>query len=570
MIGEQFPCLLMGCFFLLLLLQIKLSDAEDAASSSIVLGASLTSDETGISKNGIFKLGFFNLTNNNVKKWHVEDRSLLLSYGGSIFWSSEANGKKPSSAVIMDSGNLVVVSAENASEYISFDHPGNMWFPGMKISVRQRLTSWRDPWDPSPGPFTLQMDPNGANQYVLLWKNHIKYWESGVWKGRIFRNVVEMSSNYMYNFGFYNNGSYKYFTYSVMHGFTELSRFVMDQSGEIRVSITLENNDWSMIWKQPRDQCNVYAACGPYGLCNTNNVQSCNCVADFIPKNRRECYRALQNATKNFSERLGGGGFGSVFKGTLTDSSLVAVKKLEGVSQGEKQFRVEVSTIGTAQHINLVRLQGFCTEGSSALLVYEYMPNGSLNSLLFHKTRNNDQIETKLLDWKTRFSIALGTAWEINYLHEKSKDCIIHCDIKPENILLDSNFCPKLVDFGLAKLLGREYSKVLTTMRGTRGYMAPKWLFGLPITTKADVYSFGMTQIEIIASRRNVCGVLQSNELFFPTWVVMQINRGNDMEVLKKKLMGNADAKQVKRAAIMGGWCIQDDEDTRPSMNQVV
>eukprot|EP01018_Ginkgo_biloba_P011460 Gb_02501 [translate_table: standard] len=221
--------------------------------------------------------------------------------------------------------------------------------------------------------------------------------------------------------------------------------------------------------------------------------------ADYVPATLTTfSYRELQTATKNFSDRLGGGGFGSVFKGTLQDNSLVAVKKLEGLSQGEKQFRMEVSTIGTIQHVNLVRLRGFCSEGSKRLLVYEYMPNGSLNSFLFGKGNS----EHEVLDWKTRFGIALGTARGIVYLHEKCRDCIIHCDIKPENILLDANFCPKVADFGLAKLVGREFSHVLTTMRGTRGYLAPEWLSGLPITAKADVYSFGMTLLEIIAGRR--------------------------------------------------------------------
>jgi len=757
---------IVGCFFLLLLvplLQIKPSDAAEAASDSIALGASLTGNETRISKGGTFKLGFFNLSNNNVKKWYVgiwyaavspqtvawvanreqplqnssgvlnltENGSLVLSYGGSLVWSSKGNGKKPSSAVITDNGNLVVLSAENTSESIwqSFDYPGDTWLPQMKISMSQRLISWKKPWDPSPGSFALEMDPNGSDEFVLMWENHTTYWDTGVWNGKYFPKVPDMTSNSIHNYSYFNNGSYKYFTYSyVTRGF--LSRFVMDKSGKILVYIVM-GNQWSQIWQQPLRQCDVYAVCGPYGFCNNNNVQSCNCVPGFVPKDNREwksqqwssgcvrktplqcshsanqtttdgfvelrgkstpldwvpykgqgeckeacqgncsctayayvlndtsqtsqtcvmwfgellnlydssngtslfvrldasdvpdssnsnkketlegviggvvggliailafvflflwccrrspwslteytpgtlavfSYRELQNATKNFSERLGGGGFGSVFKGSLTDGSLVAVKKLEGVSQGEKQFRMEVSTIGTTQHVNLVRLRGFCTEGSSRLLVYEYMPNGSLNSSLFHKTQSNDQTQNKLLDWKTRFGIAVGTARGIDYLHEKCRDCIIHCDIKPENILLDSNFCPKVADFGLAKLLGREFSHALTTMRGTRGYLAPEWLSGLPITTKADVYSFGMTLLEIVSGRRNMDGDPESSEEFFPTWAVTQINSGNAMEVLDKKLTNDVDEEQVKRAAIVGGWCIQDNEDDRPSMSKVL
>ncbi|KAL5976302.1 hypothetical protein ACLOJK_020632 [Asimina triloba] len=144
-------------------------------------------------------------------------------------------------------------------------------------------------------------------------------------------------------------------------------------------------------------------------------------------------YRNLQSLTKNFSEKLGDGGFGSVFRGTLPDLTMVAVKRLEGVYQGEKQFRAEVSTIGTIQHVNLIRLRGFSSDGDKKLLVYDYMPNGSLNSHLFGTQK-------KCLDWSRRYHIAIETARGLAYLHEKCRDCIIHCDIKSENILLDDGF----------------------------------------------------------------------------------------------------------------------------------
>ncbi|KAM0059052.1 putative protein kinase RLK-Pelle-SD-2b family [Helianthus debilis subsp. tardiflorus] len=192
-------------------------------------------------------------------------------------------------------------------------------------------------------------------------------------------------------------------------------------------------------------------------------------------------YRDLQIATKNFSDKLGGGGFGSVFKGVLCDLSVVGVKKLESVSQGEKQFRSEVSTTETIQHVNLVHLRGFCGEGKRKLLVKQ----------------------DNVLNWKTRYQIAIGTARGLVYLHEKCRYCIIHCDIKPENILLDSDFCPKVADFGLAKLVGRDFSRVLTTMRGTQGYLAPEWLSGVPVTAKADVFSYGMLLFELVCGKRN-------------------------------------------------------------------
>ncbi|KAJ9550405.1 hypothetical protein OSB04_014450 [Centaurea solstitialis] len=273
-------------------------------------------------------------------------------------------------------------------------------------------------------------------------------------------------------------------------------------------------------------------------------------------------YRDLQTATKNFSDKLGGGGFGSVFKGTLPDSTVVAVKKLESVTQGEKQFRSEVSTIGTIQHVNLVRLRGFCSEGNSKLLVYDYMPNGSLDAHLF----SNE----KLLDWKTRYQIALGTARGLVYLHEKCRDCIIHCDIKPENILLDGDLCPKVADFGLAKLVGRDFSRVLTTMRGTRGYLAPEWLSGVAVTTKADVYSYGMMLFEFISGTRNSEQSEDGKKKFFPMRAANVLMNGDDiLTLVDPRLNGDASVEEVTKLCKIACWCIQDDEETRPSMSQV-
>ncbi|KAF8043186.1 hypothetical protein BT93_A1507 [Corymbia citriodora subsp. variegata] len=276
-------------------------------------------------------------------------------------------------------------------------------------------------------------------------------------------------------------------------------------------------------------------------------------------------YRDLVVATKNFSEKLGGGGFGSVFKGTLPDSSHIAVKKLESISQGEKQFRTEVSTIGTIQHVNLNRLRGFCSEGDERLLVYDFMLNGSLDYHLFYGE------DSKTLDWKTRYQIALGTARGLAYLHEKCRDCIIHCDIKPENILLDAEFCPKLADFGLAKLVGRDFSRVLTTIRGTRGYLAPEWISGVAITAKADVYSYGMMLFEFVSGRRN-SELLENGAIkFFPTWAARKVSEGSDLlDLLDPNLEANANTEELTRICRVACWCVQDEETHRPSMGQVV
>ncbi|CAL4959056.1 unnamed protein product [Urochloa decumbens] len=272
----------------------------------------------------------------------------------------------------------------------------------------------------------------------------------------------------------------------------------------------------------------------------------------------------IKNFTINFSEKVGEGGFGCVFKGTMPVSCQVAVKRLKGFVQGDKQFRTEVQTIGMIQHTNLVRLLGFCADDSRRLLVYEYMVNGSLSSYLFSRSCGR-------LSWEVRYRVALGTARGLAYLHEECKDCIVHCDIKPDNILLDDKFCAKIADFGMAKLLGRDFSRALTTMRGTIGYLAPEWISGVPITHKADVYSYGMMLLEIISGRRNSEKIKGGRFTYFPIYAAVRVNEGDDvMCLLDSSLEGNADAEQLKRACRAACWCIQDAEDHRPMMGQIV
>ncbi|XP_050161164.1 G-type lectin S-receptor-like serine/threonine-protein kinase At2g19130 [Malus sylvestris] len=275
-------------------------------------------------------------------------------------------------------------------------------------------------------------------------------------------------------------------------------------------------------------------------------------------------YKDLRRATDNFSEKLGEGGFGSVFKGILRNSTDIAVKELKYLEQGEKQFRAEVGTIGAIHYINVVRLWGFCTETSKRLLVYEYMPNGSLQSL-FH------QENALMLDWNARYHIAVGTARGLAYLHEECRDCIIHCDIKPDNILLDAEYSPKLADFGLAKLVGRHHSRVLTTMRGTVGYLAPEWFSGEAITPRADVFSYGMLLIEVITGRRNREGLDEGLENYRPLMVANVVNKGEDVgTLLDYRLEGRADKEELAKACKVACWCIQEDEKDRPTMRQVV
>jgi len=212
---------------------------------------------------------------------------------------------------------------------------------------------------------------------------------------------------------------------------------------------------------------------------------------------RRYSYRELVKATRKFKVELGKGGSGTVYKGALEDDRQVAVKKLENVKQGKEEFQAELSVIRRINHMNLVRMWGFCSEGSHRLLVSEYVENGSLANILFNDKNNI------LLDWKGRFNIALGVAKGLAYLHHECLEWVIHCDVKPENILLDENLEPKITDFGLAKLLNRgESNQNVSHVRGTLGYIAPEWVSGLPITAKVDVYSYGVVLLELLSGTR--------------------------------------------------------------------
>ncbi|KAL3754550.1 hypothetical protein ACJRO7_001745 [Eucalyptus globulus] len=750
-----------------------------SGSDTISANQSISGNQTLLSTGGNFILGFFspgNSTYSYIGIWYnkvsvqtivwvanrenpVTDRfatELKISGGNLVMvndsavpvWSTNltasSSGSSSTVAVLGDNGNLALKDGPNSSVTLwqSFDHPTNMWLPGAKIAIdkrtntSQRLTSWKNAEDPSTGLFSLQLQPSSA--YFIWWNGSKNYWTDN--QSQIFSLVPEMRLDYIYDFKYVDNENESYFTYSVKSSYNTILRFVMDLSGQIKQESWLSSSQaWNLFWSQPRQQCEVYRLCGPFGVCSDSTADFCNCLPGFSISSLRdwnlsdwsagckrnsdlncvanasnaerdrfslspnmklpddpqssdagsdtECraaclsncsctayafednacsiwigdlfnaqqlsqsdsngksfylrlaasyvkdpskksnviaivagsvssavailaigllvarsvssaeailaivlfgvwrrsrratvktkplegsliafaYWDLQVATKKFSKKLGGGGFGSVFKGALPDSSHIAVKKLESISQGEKQFRTEVSTIGTIQHVNVVKLRGFCSEGDKRLLVYDFMPNGSLDYHLFHRK------DSKTLDWKMRYQIALGIARGLTYLHEECRDCIIHCDIKPENILLDAEFCPKVADFGLAKLVGRDFSRVLTTIRGTRGYLAPEWISGVAITAKADVYSYGMMLFEFVSGRRNSV-LLQNGAIkFFPTWAASKIAEGGDLlDLLDPNLETNAHIEELTRICRVACWCVQDEETHRPLMGQVV
>ncbi|GMJ05390.1 hypothetical protein like AT1G66920 [Hibiscus trionum] len=279
----------------------------------------------------------------------------------------------------------------------------------------------------------------------------------------------------------------------------------------------------------------------------------------------RYSFKQIKKMTSNFKQKLGEGGYGSVFKGKLGSGHHVAVKLL-GKSKGNGQdFINEVASIGRIHHANVAKLVGFCVEGSKQALVYDFMSNGSLDKIIFTEENKNT------LGWKKMFDIVLGVARGIDYLHRGCDMQILHFDIKPHNILLDQNFDPKVSDFGLAKLYSVDDIIVsLTTARGTIGYIAPELVYKNlgGISYKADVYSFGMLLMEMVGRRKNVNAFAEhTSQIYFPSWIYDRLDQGNDMELGD---VSEDEKAMVRKMVITAFWCIQLQPADRPSMNKVL
>ncbi|KAK7410067.1 hypothetical protein VNO78_00553 [Psophocarpus tetragonolobus] len=287
---------------------------------------------------------------------------------------------------------------------------------------------------------------------------------------------------------------------------------------------------------------------------------------------RKFSYSELKQATEGFSQEIGRGAGGVVYKGVLWDKRVAAVKRLKDANQGEEEFLAEVSSIGMLNHMNLIHVWGYCAEGKHRLVVYEYMEHGSLAK----------NMESNALDWTKRFDIALGTARGLAYIHEECLEWILHCDVKPQNILLDANYHPKVADFGLSKLRNRNDTSTRSSfsmIRGTRGYMAPEWVFNLPITAKVDVYSYGIVVLEMITGRSATkdndtshSGVEKQQHLSLITWLKEKQKNGCACfnEILDPTVEGVYEEVKMEALARVALQCVEEGKDKRPTMSQVV
>ncbi|KAK7405377.1 hypothetical protein VNO78_06629 [Psophocarpus tetragonolobus] len=279
-------------------------------------------------------------------------------------------------------------------------------------------------------------------------------------------------------------------------------------------------------------------------------------------------YKELRAASDNFSpsNKIGQGGFGSVYKGLLKDGSVAAIKVLSAESsQGVKEFMTEINVISEIQHENLVKLYGCCVEGNQRILVYNYLENNSLAQTLLGSGHSNI-----FFNWKTRSKICIGIARGLAYLHEEARPHIVHRDIKASNILLDRDLTPKISDFGLAKLIPSYMTHVSTRVAGTIGYLAPEYAIRGQLTRKADIYSFGVLLVEIVTGRCHTNTRLPIGEQFLleTTWELYQ--QRELVGLVDVSLDGHFDAEEACRFLKVGLLCTQDTSKLRPQMSFVV
>ncbi|KAK4714482.1 hypothetical protein R3W88_020389 [Solanum pinnatisectum] len=538
---------------------------------------------------------------------------VLADSGGTLVWSTNTTGKSVSGLNLTETGNLVLFDTTNCTVWQSFDHPTDYLLPGQNLVSGQKLTARVSADDSSQGLFSLtvlngsfatyidsdppqyyytsdspsssfdghtltalQYPPTSIAQYIQLGHDgHLRVYQLDNLENNMFglnwkevRDILTLSDcGYPMVCG-------RYSIFNFFRPFSEgKSNLGCTELTPISCAAFPKCTGHFPRQKSP---FKVIIGCTLIGIILILSVCSAlfkkrlekHKAGDFLDLEpillgiiTRFSYNELKIITDDFSRKLGKGGFVSVYEGTLSSGTKIAVKHLDGVGQVKESFLTEVKTVGGIHHINLVKLIGYCAEKIHRLLIYEYMVNGSLDRWITQEIG---------LTWNTMQMVISDIVKGLAYLHEDCSHKIIHLDIKPQNILLDQNFNAKISDFGLSKLIEKDKSKVVTRMRGTLGYIAPEWLSSI-ITEKVDVYAFGIVLLEILCGRKNLDWSQTDEE---DVHLLTVFTRKAEQEQLTDMVDRNEDM-QLHREAMtemmsLAVWCLQGDFSKRPSMSLVV
>ncbi|EFH62797.1 predicted protein [Arabidopsis lyrata subsp. lyrata] len=631
----------------------------------------------------------------------ISSNGSLLLFNGKhgIVWSSGVSfASSRCRAELLDSENLVVIDIVSGRfMWQSFEHLGDTLLHTASLTYnlataeKQVLNSWKSYTDPSPGDFLGQITPQVPSQGFIM-RGSTPYWRSGPWAKTRFTGIPFMDESYTGPFTLHQdvNGS-GYLTYFQKN--YKLSRITLTSEGSVKM-FRDNGMGWELYYEAPKNSCDFYGACGPFGLCVMSVPPKCKCFKGFVPKSIEEwkmgnwtgaCVRrtvldcskchqrclhncsclafayikgigclvwnqdlmdavqfsatgellsirlarseldgnkrkktivastvsltlfvilgftafgvwrcrvehnahiskdawrndlkpqdvpgldffdmnTIQNATNNFSlsNKLGQGGFGSVYKGKLQDGKEIAVKRLSSSSgQGKEEFKNEILLISKLQHRNLVRVLGCCIEGDERLLIYEFMVNKSLDTFIFDSRKRLE------IDWPKRFDIIQGIARGLLYLHRDSRLRVIHRDLKVSNILLDEKMNPKISDFGLARMYqGTEYQDNTRRVVGTLGYMSPEYAWTGMFSEKSDIYSFGVLLLEIISGKKisRFSYGEDGKTLLAYAWESWSENGGIDL--LNKDVADSCHPLEVGRCVQIGLLCVQHNPADRPN-----
>lgn len=318
----------------------------------------------------------------------------------------------------------------------------------------------------------------------------------------------------------------------------------------------------------------VLALCLRFKFIRRHNTESYINVEAFIKNHealapKRYTYLSVRKMTDSFKVKIGEGGYGSVYQGTSPNGNSVAVKLLNELKGNGEDLVNELASISKTSHVNIVSLLGFCFEGHHRALIYEYMSHGSLEKFIYNRS---SPLSSSQLEWKKLYEISVGIGRGLEYLHRGCNTQILHFDIKPHNILLDQDFCPKISDFGLAKLCPEKRSVIsMSGMRGTPGYIAPEVFsrnFG-GVSHKSDVYSYGMMVLEMVGGRREV--VVEDDDMSsmqFPHSIYKQLVSNRNLGL--RGTLNEEDKERVTKMVLVSFWCIQSDPSSRPSISKVL